>query len=952
MHWRRSYFFVLLQTTAATLWLGGGLQAEETGAEGLQFFETKIRPVLVEHCYRCHAADAKKIRGGLLLDTREGIRQGGDSGAAVAPGKPVESLLLDALRYETFEMPPEGPLPAAVIADFEQWIRMGAPDPRDGTVEKLEREIDIEAGREFWAFQLPQPNAPPEVSDSRWPHTNVDRFILAKLEENNLQPGADADRTTLIRRAYYALIGLPPALEEIDAFANDPQATPVAFTKIVDRLLESKHFGERWGRHWLDVARFAESSGGGRTLLFPDAWRYRDYVIKSLNNDVPYDRFVRQQIAGDLLEAATSEEKRQNLIATAFLVLGATNYELQDKEVLEMDIVDEQLTTIGTAFLGMTLGCARCHDHKFDPIPTRDYYALAGILKSTESVVHENVSRWPQTKLPLELAEEAALNGHAAAVADLEARLVAAKTALYEAGGEIAAVSAGSKTIDRFSLPGVVVDDAEAVKQGRWSSSRSVGGYVGESYLYAGSEEASITFSPQLPKSGEYEVCVTYTPHANRSPKAPIHIFHDGGESTVYLDQTKAGSIRASIETLGSFILNTGNDPRVVISNVGAAAGAVVADAVVFVPKRQEAVEQTKLVDDKSRKELLARLSAEAVALEKELKQLKANGPKPPVAMAVVDKESVSDIPLAIRGVVHNAGPIVPRGVLQVASYRATPTIPENQSGRLQLADWIASPQNPLTARIMVNRIWHWLFGRGLVRSVDNFGSMGELPSHPELLDHLAVEFIQDGWSVKRMIRRLMLSHVYQLDSASDQAAAAVDPANRLLWRMNRQRLDAECIRDTLLQIGGNLDLTMAGSNIEHGTESEYGYTFSSTRRSVYMPVFRNTLPEIMETFDFADPNIQVGMRNRSTTAPQALLMMNSPLVMEQATSAAERLVASPEVRVEAGVEAAYRQVLGRRPSDSEIELASRFLGENADVERWRMLYHALMESLDFRHVD
>jgi hypothetical protein len=355
---------------------------EKADPRGIEFFEAKIRPVLVERCYSCHSADAKALRGGLLLDTKQGVLSGGDSGPSIEPGKPDDSLLIQALKFESFEMPPSGKLPAQVISDFEQWVRIGAPDPRVASAGAAvaKKGIDLDAGRKFWSFRPIADTKVPKVGDADWPYSDVDRFILAALEAKKLRPVADADRATWLRRVTFDLIGLPPSLAEIDAFVADN--SPEAYQKVVDRLLASPHFGERWGRHWLDVARFAESSGGGRSMVFKEAWRYRDYVIAAYNSDKPFDQFVREQIAGDLLKHESDDAEREHLVATAYLILGANNYEEQDKKILEMDVADEQIEAVGKGLLGMTIGCARCHDHKFDPIPTADYYALAGIFGS------------------------------------------------------------------------------------------------------------------------------------------------------------------------------------------------------------------------------------------------------------------------------------------------------------------------------------------------------------------------------------------------------------------------------------------------------------------------------------------------------------------------------------------------------------------------------------------
>ena len=715
----------------ATAWCSCSF-ANEPSAQ-LDFFEKQIRPVLVEHCYECHATDAKKIRGGLLLDSREGIRRGGESGPSVVPGKLDESLLLDAIRYESFEMPPSGKLPDQVIADFEEWIRLGATDPRESDAPPPSvASIDIEKGKEFWSFRPLRESAPPEVEDRSWPESNVDRYLLSELESVGLKPVPDADRPILLRRAYYALVGLPPTPEQQQRFLTNPGPTPIAFAEVVDQLLESKHFGERWGRRWLDVVRFAESSGGGRTLLFPEAWRYRDYVIDSFNADTSFDEFVREQIAGDLLESDDWKTRRRQLTATAFLLLGPTNYELQDKEILEMDIVDEQIDTIGKAFMGMTVGCARCHDHKFDPIPITDYYAMAGILKNTKSVIHSNVSTWNMVNLPLPFSVEGELRRHESKIAALNKKLADAKRQLKKLGD--------AKSVDMSSLAGVVVDDVDATKVGKWKESTSNAPFVGAGYIHDQGERAderSVSFDVAVPNPGEYEVFVAYSAGNNRSPRVPIEVTYGSRTTIRYVDQMKKPKGDAPFKSLGIFQLE--DSAKIVVANKEAANGVVIVDAVQLVPKGESRF-RTIHEDDDEQLAVKAKLQAEIESLEREIAGRKKAGPKRPKAMAAVDEEEVADIHLAIRGVVHNKGPVVKRGVLQVALNHEFPELSESESGRVQLADWLVDRSNPLTARVIVNRVWYWLFGEGLVRTVDNFGAMGEEPSHPELLDHLALD--------------------------------------------------------------------------------------------------------------------------------------------------------------------------------------------------------------------
>jgi hypothetical protein len=928
---------------------------------GIDFFEKKIRPVLVEHCYSCHTSvDGKKPKGDLTLDTRAAILKGGETGPALVPGKPAESLLIKAVRYADpdFRMPPKGKLPAEAIADLEKWIAMGAPDPRTGNVAKTKYGPSVEEGRKFWAFQPPKKYPLPAVKNAGWSPATIDRFLLASLESKGLEPAKDADRVALIRRASYALIGLPPTAKEVDAFVRDQ--APGAFARVVDQLLASPHFGERWGRHWLDVARYAESTGGGRSLLLKDAWRYRDYVIDAFNRDKPYNRFITEQIAGDLLKFDTPGIRRDYLIATALLLLGPTNYERQDKPVLEMDIIDEQLDTIGKSMLGMTIGCARCHDHKFDPIPTKDYYALAGIFKSTKWIVHDNVSRWTEQPLPMTPDLAKRVKEHDAAVAVLKSKIQTAKAAEKKAGkGADTTIVAG--VLDPRELPGIIIDDAQAKKVGNWKHSKFTGNYVGEGYQYddrAMKGEKTLTFVPDFPKTGFYEVRLAYVAHVNRATNVPVRVFHADGDETIYVDQRKTPALDGRFVSLGRFRFEQGNQWFVMVSTEKAN-GHVVADAVQFLPDEVEEKKPAPKVAAQAVKP-----AVESKTLEAELKRLLASGPDRPTAMAVSDAAKSEDIHIAIRGNYHNRGEKAPRGFLQVAMPAGATgpgtrfQIPANESGRLQLAEWLASPDNPLTARVMANRIWHHLFGTGLVRTVDNFGSTGETPSHPELLDHLALRFIEQGWSVKKLIREIMLTRAYQMSSEADaevaKVAQKVDPENRLLWKANQRRLDAEAIRDTILMVSGNLDRAVGGPTIKKGTTLERDYQFIDTRRSIYTPVFRNKLHELFEVFDFPDPNITMGRRNVSTVAPQALYLMNSAFVMQQARLASDKLLATANLDDAARIDRAYHDALGRAPSERERRLALRFLNQESGqrAEAWAQLYQTLFACIDFRYVN
>jgi hypothetical protein len=919
-------------------------QARASDPTGVEFFEEKIRPVLVEKCYRCHSAEAEeagKLKANLLLDRREGMLLGGDSGPAVVPGKPEESSLIEALRYEFLMMPPEGKLPDPVIADFETWIEHGAFDPRDGQIPAAPKPgIDLEAGRQHWAYQPPEATTPPVVEDTSWPINDVDRFVLGRLEAESLRPVSEADRGTLIRRLSFDLIGLPPTPEEVDAFLAD--ASPTAYEDLVDRLLASPHFGERWGRHWLDVSRFAESFTL-RGLILGEAWRYRDFVIDAFNDDMPFDRFVREQVAGDLMPAESLEDRRRQRIATGFLALGNTNLEEQDKEQLRMDVVDEQVDTIGKALLGQTIGCARCHDHKFDPIPTADYYALAGILRNARAMNHANVSEWIEVPLPMEPDREAAVKAHQQAVAALEARVEEgrAKAGERPAGGVLALADA----------PGIVVDDAQAGKVGNWADSTYSGTFLGEGYLHdenAGKGEKTLTFQPDIPEAGPFEVWLAYSPGGSRAKAVPVSILSADGETTIPFDMSKPPPIDGRYASLGRFRFESNDQGFVQISNEGTS-GHVTADAVLFIPASEaDGLSSVSLaaVDE-------ADEAATLKALEAELKRLREDAPPRDMALSVLEEEEIGDSRIHIRGTVHSLGDEVPRGFLRVATFGAVAPLPDDESGRLELADWIASPENPLTARVIVNRAWHWIFGSGLVRTVDNFGTTGESPSHPELLDTLAVRFMDEGWSIKSLVRTIVLSRTYRLSTDDDPTALADDPENRLLWRMNRRRLEAECIRDAILSASGQLDRAMGGRTFPADLKADYGFDHADERRSVYAPVFRNALPELFEAFDFADPSMVVGRRNSSTVAPQALFLLNHPFVIEQSRAAARRLLAEVPEGDGARVDRAYRLLLGRRPTDDERLIALRFLdGRGDDAEdAYALLIQALFASIDFRYL-
>jgi len=923
-------------------------------ADDFAFFESQIRPALIESCLECHSEASGKRKGGLWLDRRAGWAEGGDNGPTIVPGEPDKSLFMRAVRYHEpdWEMPPERKLPDATIAKFEEWIRRGAPDPRTGAVAPRpeDKGIDLEAGRKFWSYRPITDPVIPAVQDPAWPKSDIDRFILAKLEATGLRPATEADRATLLRRLTYSLTGLPPSVEEQRAFFDDP--SPDALIKVVDRLIESEAFAERWARHWLDLVRYSDTCGGGRTMPLPDAWRFRDYVVGSFRRDKGLDRLIREHIAGDRLPAANDDEKMDQLIGTGFLVMGPHVYEEQDKGQLDLDIVDEQLDTIGRAFLGQSIGCARCHDHKFDPIPTRDYYAMAGIFTSTRSVRHENVSQWntmPYRPTPAEAAAQSAYEREAGPL----------KLQILNLSRELARLNdrgnAAAKTgpVDPAKLRGTVVDDTAAELSGEWKESTHTKPYVGAGYRTAYGE-ARATYRLPVEKAGRYEVRISWSAATNRAVAAPVTIRHAGGEAAVTVDQREHPGIDGIFHSVGVYTFDKGG-ATVTIGGPNRG-GVFIADAVQILGEIDQS-DRSDQPDNNRESDTteLAQVRAEKKKADEALAKLEKARPKLPTVMAVDEAEKPADTPLRIRGMVRSFGKTVPRGVLQVALSAGAPqpAIAEG-SGRLELARWIASPENPLTARVMANRIWLLLFGEGIVTSPDNFGTTGDAPTHPELLDYLARRLITHGWSTKALVREIVLSRTWAMSSEvedADPKAGTIDWENRLLHRAHRRKLDAEALRDSLLTYSGVLDRTSGGPALPASFKSEYDPMEPSPRRAVYVPVFRNSVDETLNTFDFANPNFTVGQRSKSTIPTQSLFLMNSPIVHRHADLAARRLPAIATTAEK--IESAYRLVLGRKPSESEQHLCEAFVTaeDPARPETWSALMRTLFGCVDFQYI-
>lgn len=924
------------------------VRADEAAA--IEFFERKIRPVLVEHCYECHAESSDELQGDLRLDTREAIRAGGPSGSTVTPGKPAESLLLEAIRYESLEMPPQGKLPDSVIRDFERWIADGAVDPREGDV-LATQEVDLQQGRQFWSFQ-PLDATVPRGAELDGSGTTIDRFIRARQLEQDLSSNPPASPEILVRRLYFDLVGMPPTPVQVRDFLADE--SPDTYSRLVERLLASSEFGQQWGRHWLDVVRYSDSSGGGRTRIFQHAWRYRDYVIKAFNEDRPYDRFVAEQLAGDLMPYQSDELRRQQLTATGFLALGPTNYELQDKELLRMEVVDEQLDTLGRAMLGMTIGCARCHDHKFDPIGIADYYAMAGIFRSTKTLMHANVSNPIMRDLPVNPEHQQHLDAHMQKVKALKSVIADLEAKLKDVDSQ------SSSAVAAESLPGIVVDNIAADVVGSWTPSSHTPRYVGAGYLHDQNQQkgdSQAAFIAQIPASGNYEIRVAYSAGTNRAARVPVVIHLSDRQETIFIDQTVAPPIDGLFRSLGQYELQQGETVKVVVQNRGTQ-GHVIVDAVQWLNLTEDGN-----AEDGNVEQPVSEVALQTQALEKqleehrgELKRLESDAPKPPDrVMSVQEEEDPEDAFICVRGNVHNRGDDVARGFLRVVDRDGDWKIEENESGRRELAEWICSDENPLASRVLANRVWHHLFGTGLVGTPDNFGFTGKRPTHPFLLDYLAVRLIDSGWSVKALVREVVHSETYRMSSEPNARAAEVDPDNRLFCRQNRRRLTAEQIRDAILVSSGRLDRRMGGPSVAAGTKSEFGYVYTGHRRGVYVPVFRSTLSDLFEVFDVADPNIVVGKRNVSTRATQALFMMNSPFIVEQASHLSEealRAVSSDQERMNW----LYRRVLGREATENELAETWRFLGElkesgASSADSWTLVSQALFACLDFRYI-
>ena len=1024
---------VLLHGRGIELLAGDTAQKAATASK--QFSEL-VLPLLKKRCYECHSHEADSAEGGLVLDSRAGWKLGGDSGPAIIPGRAEKSLLLKAVEYSDpeLQMPPDSKLPAREIAILKDWIANGAFDPRvaepgAGAGPRTGTGSSDAPSQELWSLQPVEAVEVPATDDEAWVRNDVDRFVVAKLRQRGLMPNPAADKYALLRRATFDLTGLPPTLREIDDFVSDERAD--AFERFVDRLLESPHYGERWGRHWLDLARYGDSNGGDINYAHANAWKYRDYVIKSFNDDKPYAAFIREQLAGDLMPADGNAERRRELLtATGFLMLGPKMLAEADTDKLLIDIVDEQLDVTGLTFLGMTFGCARCHDHKFDPISTEDYYAMAGIFRSTKVIDRfrepGGVSEWlevdvtpRETRATIEKLndEKKRLHGLLAELGALES---AKSNGPNKANKAILATklpklesttwSAWVRINSRQTLGAVVSATYERADQGH-----SLGFDNGSTprivWNHGEGSHTIIAAARPIPFEEWHHIALTFDAAAER-----LRLFVDGSPAetaanvaTSHFTTVSVGRREASGQwqftgdvdevqifdtalsdaevealannrTLGSVPLLHWNFDRIINDTVVGAEQGGVDGRLVGLSNKTAVIKDGALGAAFSFSAAVAVSKPDAertrkiTSLRKQITQLEARTPASSLVMCVGELPPV-DLAVHLRGShLKLAGTVMARSTPKVFEEALPPvTVPKHENGRLQLADWIASPKNPLIARVMVNRIWQYHFGTGLVRTSSNFGVRGEQPSHPELLDWLANEFVENGWSVKYMHRLIMNSATYRQSSHINVDALERDLENRLLGRYPVRRLEAEAVRDSLLAATGELDRTVGGSlfkaeNKKRVTMTPVDAAYNSLRRSVYLPSIRVRSYQLFAIFDVSDSGQHVARRTQTMVAQQALFLMNNPLVTERAKELAVQVAIQPG-DFETRVNWLHRLLYGRPATDREASTLSEVLSDFTEFEfskaeatdrkdeaaaalfAWEHLIHTMLCSNEFTHI-
>jgi len=1080
----------------------------ETNRAGMEFFEREIRPLLAKECYTCHAD--KHQQGGLRLDSREGLLKGGARGSSLLPGEPKRSLLVKAVLHDGLVMPPGRKLTPKQIASLEQWVRMGAPWPNTGkTAGGLQTwEMVLKTRRDWWSLKPVARVKVPAVKDTKWSAQAVDRFILAGLEQKGLKPAPRADRRTLIRRVYLSLTGLPPSVEEVEAYVNDKD--PKAYEKLVDRMLASPHFGERWARHWMDVVRFNETHGYEWNHEIRDVWRYRDYVIRAFNQDVPYDDFVREHIAGDLIPNPRTNPEQQianeSRAGTAFYRFGEVGHDVF-KEI-GLDHLDNQIDTLSKAFQATTLSCARCHDHKLDAISTKDYYAMLGILASSRQVIHtlddRTVNAQPKQKLKAlkeQIRQETARlwQGQAAQAgryllaaqaardkapnaaelaqgldagllkswttalekkgAGLEDPLTPWQTAADAARSKADVAAAWTQLSTRYAtesaqraefntknfvpwgdfskgMPATWRGDGLAVHDGVAAAGEFAVSSEGDQavsgvfpagfYSHVLSEKLNASLhSPYVPEKKFVSVEVMGDRNAAARFVPDFRLLQDGGslkqpalewkrfrkderEERGYIELcTKLDNIRypgwgggdkgdafkdprSFFGVTRAYMHDVGESPKDdlkrVLPMVGAPASTLDAVAERYAGvlggiiaawgQGKSTDEDARLIDWMVQKGLVANSVKASPRLSELVTQYRKTDEeiKPARVVAGLADLDGFDHAVYLRGDVTSLGDVVRRRYMEVLSSEdmSTPT----GSGRLQLANEIASPTNPLTGRVMVNRVWHYLYGTGIVRTPDDFGHMGEVPSNPALLDYLAGRFVAttsaggQNWSMKKLIRSLVLSETFQMSSVAAPATAQIDPENRLLHHFPARRLEAEAIRDTILAVSGRLDRTLYGPSIQPFRSEPMperrlfpGPLDGNGRRSIYTKVTLMQGPKFLEVFNFPDPKVAVGRRDVTNVPAQALTLLNDPFVIGQADLWAAKLLETTDSSVAGRVERMFLTSLGRRPTRSEAKRFEQLVTELASLQQlpagevlsnrglWKDVAHSVFNMKEFIYV-
>ena len=1070
------------------------LAADQTAQ--VEFFETHIRPVLVRHCYECHSAATDEPEGGLRLDWREPLLAGGDSGPAITPGNAEESLLVDALRHETIEMPPEHQLDEKVIADFVHWINTGAHDPRltapdPSTVGDLAWEAQLAERKQWWSL-LPVSNPPiPSVENTSWSDQPLDQFILAALEQQQLAPTTQADAASRLRRATLALTGLPPTLEEQQDFLRN--SSPQAWQQLIDRLLASPHFGERFARHWMDVVRYTDTYGYEWDIPAKGAWRYRDYLVRAFNDDLPFDQLVREHIAGDLLPAARINEEQQineSLIGLMFYQMGEKRHgDSADFNGVHQEMLDDKINTFSKAFQAITINCARCHNHKLDAVSQREYYALAGVFMNSRWVTNtldtpernqaviaqlKNIKDQLRSELAkLWLADIEQLTAEQlTALADNQEeakkltlsdlnypwqKLTTTPENLTQQWTDLAAQYAeeqqkrSAHNAENFTVivdfrdgvpPGwdvdgigfsqvtergdfvVALDGPQAVRQvlpgglftyalsprlngalrtplltqfdqtfltyeysgGEFSASRTIfeNGFLTERQTYLDAPSLSwlrMSTRPDYRAHRVYQEIATKTSNPNFPPRMglskpdvvaeqindPVSWF---GVSRVLLHNNDTEPLDDLERFAGLFTSPSPTTP----TELAAKYVQWFRQAVQSWADNSSTDVDIQILNQLLQHELLtnsndAKQHPAIQQLVDEYRQVEKQLLTPQTTNGMADIDPGYNYRLNIRGVYEQLGDEIPRGYLQVLT-GSNQGFETDGCGRLELAQIVASPENPLTARVFVNRVWHWLFGQGIVNTPNNFGKLGGQPSHPELLDYLTSQFLEQNWSLKKLVRTIMLSQTWQQASLAEETAIAKDPANRLLHHYPARRLEAETVRDSILAASGQLDLTLYGPPIDPPRANEdpqkrlvSGPLDGNRRRSIYTKITIMEPPQFLATFNQPQPKIPTGKRDVSNTPLQSLSLLNDAFVNQQATRWAEAMIATNHADVPIRLEQMFRQGFARPPTteevsrwqDATLEVAS--LHEVAESEIlanlavWKDIAHAIFNTKEFIYV-